>query len=1258
MKKIWITLVFLSLSLSLAWGQSPMMVKENSKERLVIQVETSDLEVTTVKTERGYFSQIKLKEAQSTTAVGNPELPLFIKMIEVPIGAQYQISTNIIEEITVPAASLGIEYSIYPAQPSYSKSHEGPIELQWNEKLYETNQFYQVAELAEIETKGIYRNTNLAQLSMAPITYNPVSNEISMVRKFEVIIEYINPNWAETERIKQLHATPLFAAQMASLLNNNSVFAPTDATAVPVRLTIIANPMFEGALDEFVAWKRRKGFMVDEMYTNNSAVGTTTSTIKAYLQSLYDNATAESPAPTFVLFVGDVAQLPTFAGTTGDHPTDLYYVTFSGNDNLPDAYYGRFSATTVAQLQPQIEKTLMYEQYTMRDPSYLGKAVLVAGVDGNWAPTHGNGQINYLIDNYINTENNYSNVYTHFYPASGQQAATIRSEINEGVSLANYTAHCLEAGWGDPEFEVQHISSMNNDQKYGFLIGNCCQSGNFDYGSCFGEELLRAANKGAMGYIGASNNSYWNEDYYWSIGLRSATTANPTYDPNNLGAFDRLYHTHNEDASEWITTAHAIAQLGNMAVESSSSTRKLYYWEIYHLFGDPSVMPYLSIPNAMEVQTSSSLPAGMNVVNVEAPAYAYVALTHNGELVAATYADEVGSATLNVDPLLVGEYELAVWGQKYQQYFQTITVVPTEGSYVTSTEVTIANNLPTTNNAYLETEILFANYGNEPADNCYAKLVSTSPYINIENDSIWLGAMAANLEDYTPETTFAFRTSNFVENGTVAPMKVLTISGNDTTEFPFNVTINAPVLEYENTTLAEQGGNNNDIIDAGETMLITIATKNTGANNTANLTARLHSYYSGATVNTSSVLVNAIASNASETATFEVTIGNNEEEGTVIPLHFQIYDGDYQVMETIYVPIGSSVETFETNNFSAFDWEFNNNPWVVSSTTSQGGEFSARSKQNLGNRQSSIMEVTCNIAIDGEISFARRVSSEPNYDFYRFYIDDVQMEEESGNRQWTTVSFPVTAGERTFTFEYEKDYSSSEGSDAVWVDDIVFPPMGTMVAEDIAHLKVLSHQLTSNGTHPTVIDPGMPIDVAFQIENGTEMAANNVIATLVSSNGLITVVQPEQTISTIAAGETTNVTYAINSEALQAAANSDEYKNLANFELILSYENGETVYPFTIDFGGKCLGIESFEAEQIAVTVYPNPANSNLTITADSEIETIAIFDMQGREINSVDVAAVREYNTSVSHLVAGVYFVKVTDIHHKSSVKKLIITK
>ena len=95
----------------------------------------------------------------------------------------------------------------------------------------------------------------------------------------------------------------------------------------------------------------------------------------------------------------------------------------------------------------------------------------------------------------------------------GSGICFIISDISDGVGFYNYTAHCGSSGWFDPSFSSADVPGLQNDNEFGLMIGNCCQSNKFDEPICFGEALLRANNKGAVGYIGGSNNTYWDEDF-------------------------------------------------------------------------------------------------------------------------------------------------------------------------------------------------------------------------------------------------------------------------------------------------------------------------------------------------------------------------------------------------------------------------------------------------------------------------------------------------------------------------------------------------------------------------------------------------------------------------------------------------------------------------------------------------------------------------------------------------------------------------
>lgn len=86
-----------------------------------------------------------------------------------------------------------------------------------------------------------------------------------------------------------------------------------------------------------------------------------------------------------------------------------------------------------------------------------------------------------------------------------------------------------------------------------------------------------------------------------------------------------------------------------------------------------------------------------------------------------------------------------------------------------------------------------------------------------------------------------------------------------------------------------------------------------------------------------------------------------------------------------------------------------------------------------------MLSLTLTVSQPGNVSFFSKVSSEPNYDYLRFYIDGVQQGQWSGLLNWEFHSYPVAAGTRTFTWSYVKDQGVSTGSDCAWLDHISFP---------------------------------------------------------------------------------------------------------------------------------------------------------------------------------------------------------------------------
>jgi PKD repeat protein len=898
-------------------GATKVSLPGGSATGVVFRATITGIGFSEVNTTEGLFTQLNIKEFGLRNTEGEPALPVCRRLIEVPLGAAYSIRIRYSHVTEINLGEHGVRFPVFPAQPPLSKSDDpDKVPFIINKALYNTDRYIE-DELVTVTNIGLMRALNLARVDISPVQYNPVTRMLKIYDELEIEIVFENADIHGTEELKLSKASPYFISTY-KMAGNYMTPGPDEAliTGAPATYVIVSDPMFQSALQPFIQWKVKKGFNVIQAYTNNPAVGTTTTSIKSYLQNLYNTPPAGYAAPSFVLFVGDVAQIPAWSGSAGSHITDLRYCEYTG-DNLPEVFYGRFSANNLAQLQPQIDKTLEYEQFLMPDPTFLGEAVMVAGADGSHQ-TWSNGQINYGTETYFNAAHNIlSHTYLQPEPSGGNYSQNIRNNVSNGVAYGNYTAHCSSDGWADPSFTISHIPALTNQGKYGLLVGNCCQSATFG-GTCFAEEILRAENKGAVGYIGGSNSTYWDEDFWWGCGFKSVVL-HPAYDANHIGAYDGTFHDHGEPTEDWFVTQGQMVVCGNYAVEESNSSRKTYYWEIYHLMGDPSLMIYYSVPPPLSATYLNTLMIGMNSLTVSTEAYATVALSGNGVLLDAKVTGLSGSVTLNFSPLNApGNLDIVITKQNRQPHTGTIQVIPAEGPYIVYSGNTINDPPPSGNNNgamdYDETNLLsvdLKNVGVETAGNVVATLSSASSYINITDNNAAYGNIGPN-QTVTVADGFSVNVSNNIPDQQVVAFTLSATDGTETWNSTFNITANAPLLAIGAMTLTDNGpGCNNDgILDPGETADLVIVCTNNGHSAIYNVNSLLEIAGGSSphlTLNRTTCSLGSLSIGGTASAIFNVTAGASVPVGTPVDLLFTLSGGaasQYSVQETKQVIIG------------------------------------------------------------------------------------------------------------------------------------------------------------------------------------------------------------------------------------------------------------------------------------------------------------------------------------------------------------------
>jgi hypothetical protein len=769
----------------------------------------SSIDAAEVNTEKGVFSHITMEGTYPSGNIGEPSLPAANKLIAVPFGAEnLSVKVKSYSTSTYRLADYGIN-KIYPQQELlYKNQKPEDVPFAYSEKAYATKGFVN-RPIAQVEIQGTMRGIQVGALTINPVQYDAATNSICVYNDIEVEVSY--GQYDKTASYDEFARTfsPYFAGIYKQMFNwRDDVYDQhPDLWQAPVKMLIVANRMFENCIQDWLAWKTIKGFYLDVNYTDE--IGSTAAAIKTFIQGKY----AED-APTFLMILGDKDQVPASAtGSQTSCVTDLYYSSADG-DEFPDMFHSRLSATNANQMTAMLNKAMEYEQYTMPDPSYLNNVLLIAGEDSGWGVTVGRPTIWYATNYYYNAEHGLAQVnefshgtYTNCY-----------SYLSTGVGFANYTAHGSQTSWAGPEFNVNNVNQLTNEHKYFLAIGNCCQSGDWGYGTCFGEAMVRAENKGAYAYIGSCPNTTWLNDYYFGVGATSrADGTMPSYEETTMGLYDAIW---NDDAYHTVNSYLFIGNLAGNAAQALGYTMHsatLYYWQAYHVLGDGSVMPFRIVPSENTISHMAIFPIGMSTFEVSADPGSYVAISKDGVLHGTALVDESGVVNVPIEPITSsGDVTICVTAPQRIPYIQVIPAAALEGPYIAVESYNPAN-------AHVGEETdLSINFKNVGTD---ATTGITNVTLSSESEELTLLSYTGSFdvlapEDITTVNGFRFRIAEGIADGTRFTINVTAVCGSDTWEGKAYITAGEAILEFADA----QGGS----FTPGEMVTVTATFKNVG----------------------------------------------------------------------------------------------------------------------------------------------------------------------------------------------------------------------------------------------------------------------------------------------------------------------------------------------------------------------------------------------------------------------------------------------
>ena len=1128
----------------------------------------SSIESELINTEKGTFSRITMGNSVPGGNIGDPQVPVTRELIAVPFGATPVVNVKSYSVTEYNLADYGIE-RIYPQQPSMSKS-EKDVKFAYNESAYATKGFDETRPIAEVTVMGTMRGIQIGALQLNSLRYNAATNTIRVYNDIELEVRFENADLALTERTLVNTYSPYFRTVYSSLFNERAIRdiydQHPDLWAVPVRILVIANRMFETSMQPWLTWKTEKGFYLDVNYTDE--IGTSASAIKTFIQGKYNEGVTNGNTPSFLIIFGDNGQVPAAQTGTETHcVTDLYYYS-TDNDVFGDMYHSRFTAESVSEMDIMIGKTLQYEQYTMPDPSYLSNVLLIAGWDPSWNPKDGKPTIQYAMNYYYNAEHGFNTVHNWLeQPYTGCYAP-----MNSGVGFANYTAHGSNTSWADPSFTNSDVNTLTNTDKYFWAMGNCCQAADWGIsGKCLGEAFVVAPNKGAFAYIGSCPSSYWYEDYYFAVGATNTFYAPPTYEESSMGCYDSQFQ-------DDFNSLSAVPFVGNLAVAYShangyeGSVSDRYYWESYHVLGDGSVCPYHVNPVANEVNHLPTLPIGMDFYTVSADPGSYVGISKDGVLYGAGEIGEEGTADIPITPITSGgDVKIVVTHPQRQPYTAIVPAAAMTGAYVAvdnySMNVEQANYGET-----IDMNINVKNVGADASGNLTATLTTECEYVEVlAGEST---ASALNPDEIVTMEGFQFSVAENVPDKTKAQFFLTVTDGTDTWEGKLNIELHAPVVTMESIEQVEgQSG-----------MHLAFNVRNTGS-----------APFYGGTLNVYSS--SEYLTFTEETITFEEAVAGGEsivlsapysfdeanvEIGSTFEVNYVMTSGLYTIDDIYTINYGAIMEDFESGQFGNNWSQSPQYGWVITEGGSRGN-YCAKST-NLGvSNSESYCQLTVDVLAAGELTFMYKVSSESSYDKLHFYMDNQEKGVWSGSVNWTQFTQPVTVGTHTFKWSYTKDGSVNTGDDTAWIDDILFPPTNVI----------------------TFIAPAS--DLIAEVEGSdailTWTASEDAELYLVKRNGEV-----------IGTTNETNYTETLPCDGTYT------------YSVYAAKENGQISAPISATVSATFDAAD--ENHEASMRIYPNPANSVLNIVTTGSFE-YHLFSSTGQEVANGVAQGVKQINVS-----------------------------
>jgi len=664
----------------------------------------------------------------------------------------------------------------------------------------------------------ILRDYRVVMLNFMPFQYDQASGHLRISENATIRINLNNRSSINEMEAPELVSRSFESFYRGLILNYDEVSQRNQYYTAPRMLVVYGystDNIYLTKVSEYAAWKRQLGYQVTTYMAPTSA---TTTTIKTYIQGLYNNVETR---PEYIVLIGDVGtsiQIPTFSSYV-----DYEYTWLAGSDTLGDAVIGRISVGTADEMNAYMSKLMLIERdLVAASATWQDRMVLVGDTASSGIST-------------IYTNHYVRDVSSHEYPAytytevynGSPSSATINTAINQGVAFYNYRGYIGMSGW------PSSIGSLINNSKPFHAVFITCATGNFYSGTSTTEQIVRAGtaieNKGAI----------------TAIGMATSSTHTPMNNCLNVGIFHGIYPLGMRNMGEAMLLGKLYLQ---QIYGNSNPSQALAFSQFCNLIGDPTALVYMGQPRVFNLTAPTSVAAGSSSVDVTVRdasnnllSDAVVTLTNTAGMQVMAKTDASGRVIMNYPSATTGTLVLTVSKDDYKTLVQNITINTTGGIVYNSHTInddtsgaSSGNNNGVINGG--ETIEFYLNLRNSSTGSIAVNNAAISindPYISLNTVTASFGTIAAG---GTAQNAGAIVFS-------ISPacpdmhQFILTLTSG-TWNVPVLLTVRNGILSIGSITYTGAPGN---VINPGDQYPMVISLSNNGAADLINVSAVLRS---------------------------------------------------------------------------------------------------------------------------------------------------------------------------------------------------------------------------------------------------------------------------------------------------------------------------------------------------------------------------------------------------------------------------------